>query len=456
VSVRRTTTRDRLAFAVRRDGVPSAVAAAAIVGFAAGMLDATGHEEPLLAYTLTWLALTVVVLVLRRRWLRFRVMLTLLRPFATRQRHTPGAGPPPVEMRSASGAPRQDRQTPAVRALLGLTSTPDPFLLGSFGSLVHPGLSPLIVTACNPRDIGRSENLLHPILAAQWDGEPVTVDLRPAGPEVRLIRQLPRGNDQEHTMASRDICYLADLGAELLALAGDVRAHCPLVMPEHCVDTELLAKHDLVLVSGPDTNFWHAALFEAVATGFDAPPSTLALPMSLRDMTSGGVAVYGSSDLFVRLRGASLATGREADGDSVRLSETARPTYGAVMATTNPLSSAADPHWCLFAAGLRSLGTMAATLVVTSLLRAMRRNGRNDFWSLAPVLDVVGAYAPVAAALVRGERRATLAVPHDRPDPAYRDSYVVMTAEILDTTGPTAEWRTVTLDAFPALAGRTA
>jgi hypothetical protein len=125
----------------------------------------------------------------------------------------------------------------------------------------------------------------------------------------------------------------------------------------------------------------------------------------------------------------------------------------------NPLSRPGERHWCVFIAGLRSLGTMAASLCLTSLLRRMRRDEGFDFWSEVDALDVSTARVPVAAMVVRASiveaaaeadrpRRAGPIV-QEGPDPDYRDSFVVTVAEVLDARGDEPRWRAVTLDDFP-------
>jgi hypothetical protein len=437
------------------------VTAAALVGFWVGLLDASGTTEPLLAYLGLWALATVGVLVVRRRWVRLLALRGVVRLW---HRLTgAGASPPP----SPLGSPPEDRvparrgvpATARMTEVMQLTSTPDPYYFGTFRSLVDGGgagtstgsRSPLIVTPCNPRDVGRPENLLHPVVVDQWDGHPINVPLGPWAGDVQLIRQLPKGDDTDHAFASRDICYLPELGAELLRLGP---AHTPLCLPEHCVDVDLLAGHDLVVLSGPDTNFWHAALFEAVARRFERPPSTIPLALGLRDTTSQGKPVYGSSDLFVQLRGAADAVGMPPSEDALRLPETARPTYGMVLATANPLAEPDSGRWCVFLAGTRSLGTMAATLCFAALLRALRRDDQADLSSLVPARDVPG-HAAVAAALVRASKvecaagptevRTVRTIPHDKPDPNYRDSYVVTEIEVLDTRADPARWIPLTL-----------
>jgi hypothetical protein len=455
---------DRVVYAVRSDSVPSMVTAAALVGFWAGLLDASGTTEPLLVYLAGWAVATVGVLVIRRRSIRLWALRGLIRLWHALVRSSPGTAPA-ASQRSQSGdgpteIPAALRTVPAhIADVVRLTSTPDPYYFGSFRSLVDGGgnsssgeRSPLIVTPCNPRDVGRPENLLHPVVVDQWDGRPVRISLGPWAGDVQLIRQLPRGDDTDHAFASRDICYLPELGAELLRLGP---GHRPLCLPEHCVDVDLLAHHDLVVLSGPDTNFWHAALFEAVAQRFERPPSTVPLAVGLRDTTTRGTPVYGSSDLFVHLRGAADAVGLPRSTDALRLPETARPTYGMIVATANPLADPDAGRWCVFLAGTRSLGTMAATLSFTALLRALRRHPEADLFSLVPAGDLPG-HVPVTAALVRAsmveaaagphEDRDVRSVPHDRPDPQYRDSYVVTEAEVLDTRDEEPSWFPLTLD----------
>jgi hypothetical protein len=461
--IRTTTWWDRAAYMLRREATPSTVAAAALTGFVAGLLDASGRTESLLTYVLIWMGLTVVMLAFRQRGIRLRLLLWALRSsrWMTKRRSLDVDGRPSprgLVVQTPSKEP-----APATTNAVLLTSTPDPYYIGSFRSLVDPArsdCSPLIVTPCNPRDISRQDNMLYPVVAPQGAGTPVTVSGGRWGEELKLIRQLPRANDDDHSFASRDVCYLAELGGELTALGTPAR---PLCMPEHCVDIDMLAEHDLVILSGPDTNFWHAVLYETVALRFEQPSSSIPLALSLRDTTTSGTPIYGSSDMFVHLKDVARATAWRGEPDTARLAETVRPTCGMILATSNPLADPASGRWCVFLAGLRSLGTMAATLCFTSLLRALRTDEHADLWSLVPLDGLADSYGRVAAALVRadvveaaadtGGPRARRSLPHDRPDPDYRDSYVVKAAEVLDTTGEAAIWRPVDLDRFPSIGG---
>ena len=442
---------DRVAYLVRGDGLTSAIAAAAILGFVAGILDASNVKWPLWVYTVIAPLLAIVVLVLRRRRTRLVIAQWLFRRGADRADEL--ATPPRPATRNA------DRRH---RSWVDVTSTPDAYYRGGFATMHRRDASPLIITASNPRDVSRPDQLTQPLFSAQWDGRPLTVDLGPLVPNFELIRSLPQANDPNHTFASRDVCYLPELGAELMLMA---ESASPLARPEHCVDTKLLADHDLVIVSGPDTNFWHAALYEGVARRFGSPVSSIRLGAGLRDVSSAGVPVYGSSDLFVRVRHASEAFSRRPDDNGeVRLPEATHPTYGFLLLTTNPLSDPHAPRWCVFVAGLRSIGTMAATLVLTSMLRAMRTEQIDDVWSAVPISDGFGdvaarcSFAVVRASVVEAaatpsEPRVRRPIAHDRPDPLYRDSYVVVEAEVLDNTGPDPRWRTVSIDAFAPEAG---
>jgi hypothetical protein len=444
---------DRISYAIRGDGIAAAVSAGAVVGFVAGILstaDVWTGRTGLLRYVALWAVVAALIIALRQRWVRRSALGLFLR--GGRRSVDPAS---PIAARSGTDNTRALTQKTA--RLVMLTATPDPVYIGTFRSLLHDDVRALIVTPCNPRDVSRPENLLNPIVVAQWDGAPLKVDLGRWTTGVELIRQLPRGNDVNHTFASRDFCYVAELSQQLARIG---TPSTPVSRPEHCVDPDLLAEHDLVVLAGPDTNFWHAALYEAVARRFERPQSSVPLAVGLRDDSSHGLPIYGSADLFTRVVGAARSVGLRADAaGAVRISEVARPTMGFVLATTNPLSDPARPRWCVFSAGLRSVGTMAATLCLTSLLRALRADERRDFWSLVPSPDVSGAVGTVAAMLVRASTveaagapdgaRTARTMPHDRPDPDYRDSYIVTGAEVLDCHPAEPAWRPVTIDSFP-------
>src|SRR5699024_5729347 len=137
------------------------------------------------------------------------------------------------------------------------------------------GARPLLVIPSNHLDVAREHELLLPMFAGRERRSRVEVDLRPLGlpiPPYTFARDLPEGvQDTDHTLAVKDLVYLPELAAALGATEPPAR------WPEHCVDPVLLADRDVVGVGGPDTNFWHGALFEPVAREFGNPESSVPL-----------------------------------------------------------------------------------------------------------------------------------------------------------------------------------
>lgn len=447
---------DRLAHLLRSEGQRAVITSAAVVGFVAGMLDATSHNLPLWLYSLAWLLLAVAMLVLRSSRLRARLAARLLwGPWSRLWGHPTS---PPTELALVDTVTRAP-VAPPLALRTRFRCSPDPWYEHGLTGLAHDDVAPLIITPCNPRDVSRPGELSFPVIVESWTGTPLTVRLGAGVPPFRIIRDLPQANDTDHSFASRDVVYLPELGRELADLGSG--GYGPLAMPEHCVDPELLAGRDLVVLSGPDTNFWHAALFEAVVRRFEAPDSAVPMAIGLRDVSSRGVPLYGSADLFLRLYRAAEATGRGSDDSGlVRLPEAQHPTYGLVLAVTNPLSPPTNLRWCVFVCGVRSLGTMAASLVLASLLRAQRRGQPPDVFSWVPVTDAADpTLARVSALLVRaatvevagtgGRPRTRRRVPDNGPDPEYSDSYVVTSAEVFDNVSDPPRWREVTIDRFP-------
>ena len=187
-------------------------------------------------------------------------------------------------------------------------------------------------------------------------------------------RELPEGvQDVDHTLAVKDLVFLPELAAALTG--GDETADAPVMWPEHCVDPVLLAEHDLVVVGGPDTNFWHGGLFEPVAREFARPRSSVPLALDMRE--GGAFPSYGSRSLTTVARrvvgGLPARPGARGPAD-----ERLYPTHAMILACRNPYAAALGrSRWCVFVAGTRSLGTSGAVLALTLMLRQMRaRPGR--------------------------------------------------------------------------------
>jgi hypothetical protein len=266
-------------------------------------------------------------------------------------------------------------------------------------------------------------------------------------PPLKFERELPEGvQDPDHVMAIKDIIFVPDLLMAFRDLGAALGT--PATWPEHCVDPPLLAQRDLVIVSGPDTNFWHAAAFEAVAREFSRPPSSVPLAMSLRDDR----AVYGSRSLLVSL--SAPAELPSTDEGRIELDERIFPTYAMILACRNPFASACGfSRWCVFVAGVRSLGTSGGVLALTSMLRLMREDPTRNFFSLVPA-SRSGVDIPVTAVLCRTSeveqamiRRDGDTLPRVRRrlppvglDPLYSDTYIPTEVEYLCYSNGKSKW----------------
>jgi hypothetical protein len=315
-----------------------------------------------------------------------------------------------------------------------------------------PPSRPLVVISSNRRDVGRDHELPLPLFSDHGRRTQVSVDLRPFGIPLApytFERELPEGGqDVDHTLAVKDLVFVPELAAALTngglsdGLSGELSAG-PVMLPEHCVDPALLAERDVVVIGGPDTNFWHGALFEPVARQFDAPRSAVPLALDLRDL-AGGFPIYGSRSISVQLSdlGTVFHHTRQERAD---LDERLYPTYGMALATRNPFAAAVGrSHWCVFVAGTRSLGTSGAVLGLVRMLRAMRADDGTNFSSLVPT-TTPGMSARVSAVLFRTTeveqavlRRDGVLTPRtlrtlapEGIDPHYSDSYVPVGVEYL-------------------------
>jgi hypothetical protein len=225
-----------------------------------------------------------------------------------------------------------------------------------------------------------------------------------------------------------------------------------MMLPEHCVDPVQLAGRDVVVVGGPDTNFWHGALYEPVARAFATPPSSVPLAAGLRE-GSPELPSYGSRSLSVVLAGLSSAV-RHTRHDRAELDERLYPTYGMVLACRNPFAAAVGrSHWVTFVAGTRSLGTSGAVLALTMAVQAMRADPRLNLWSEVPG-GSDGARARVSALLCRVSEveqsvlrrngaitpRGLRTLPAEGLDPQYSDSYTPVAVEYLSYAEDRPRW----------------
>jgi hypothetical protein len=418
-------------------------------GVLAGFLSAANVTRSLLTYIGVAAVCTAAILVTLALRVRPRYGLpNFPRRPADPARDEAAGRPPQLEpvISAPRGASRSSRR-PMVRS--------DDPVYGAGLRVLLPPSRPLVVISSNRRDVGRDHELPLPLFSDHGRRTQVSVDLRPFGIPLApyaFERELPEGGqDVDHTLAVKDLVFVPELAAALRPDAdpGDE----PVMLPEHCVDPALLAERDVVVIGGPDTNFWHGALFEPVARQFTTPRSAVPLALDLRDL-AGGFPVYGSRSISVQLTdlGAVFHHTREERAD---LDERLYPTYGMALATRNPFAAAIGrSHWCVFVAGTRSLGTSGAVLGLVRMLRAMRADEKTNFSSLVPT-TTPGLSARVSAVLYRTTeveqavlRRGGVLTPRTRRtlapegiDPHYSDSYVPVGVEYLSYAGSTPEWK---------------
>jgi hypothetical protein len=278
--------------------------------------------------------------------------------------------------------------------------------------------------------------------------------LPPAGiplPVLSFERELPEGaQDPDHTLAIRDLVYVPEL---VLALQGaGACIGTPVTWPEHCVDPLMIASRDVIVIGGPDTNFWHAALFEAVAREFDVPGSSIPLAVSLRELRNGS-PVYGSRSMLVHLH--DPADLPQPEGGLLEMDERLFPTFGMIMACRNPFAAAVGAsRWCVFVAGTRSLGTSGAVLGLAAMLRQMRNDPGLNFSSTvrttrgdvqAQVSAILSRTSQVEQAMLRRDGNVLSRQRHTLPpvglDPGYSDTYLPTKVEYLRYDGAQSAWR---------------
>jgi hypothetical protein len=429
---------------LRVNGPRALLAAVSASAITAGFLSAADVVWGLLAYVGLTAGLAVLILIGLALLPRLRHV--LLVPTSIKVRPVPDR-PRQLELVAVgSGAPI--RRVAAAQA-------GDPVYGAGLRALLPPS-RPMVVIPSNRRDVGREHELLLPLFADRRRRSRVEVDLRPLGiPLAPYVfeRELPEGvQDVDHTLAIKDLLFVPELSA---ALRGDdAMADAPLMWPEHCVDPVLLADRDLVIVGGPDTNFWHGALFEPVAREFARPASSVPLALDLRD--EGAFPTYGSRSMTVSLGGLSSVFSHTRE-ERVELDERLYPTHAMILACRNPFAAAVGrSHWCVFVAGTRSLGTSGAVLALTMMLRAMRQDPEANFFSEIPtdspkvrarVSAVICRTVEVEQAALRRDGRLT---PRQRRriapeglDPHYSDSYVPVEVEYLSYAGGEPRWETL-------------
>jgi len=428
---------------VRAHGTRALLGGVTASGVLAGFVSASGMQWSLLTYIGLAAGFTVLILLASGvpGWRRRRL---LLGPASRRQQPD---RPRRLELVGATGAPI--RQVAAARC-------DDPVYSAGLRVLLPPS-RPLVIIPSNRRDVSREHELALPLFAQGHRRTRVEVDLRPFGIPMApytFERELPEGvQDVDHTLAVKDLVFVPELAAALRG--GDPLADAPVMWPEHCVDPAQLARRDVVVVGGPDTNFWHGALFEPVARHFTTPPSSVPLALDLREATPG-FPTYGSRTMSVVLAGMSsiLPHTRE---ERAELDERLYPTYGMILACRNPYAAAVGrSHWCVFVAGTRSLGTSGAVLALVMMLQAMRRDPAANFFSEVPT-DSPAVRAGVSAVLCRTiaveqavlrrdgklTPRGLRRLPAEGLDPQYSDSYIPVEIEYLCYAGGAPRWATL-------------
>jgi hypothetical protein len=444
---------------VRRYGVRAFLLALSILGIIATFLSASGIILPPWEYVAITAGLFVGVLtVLILSSPRYKFWLFSLvfrrpvrrdpvdRPYRMNLR---GAQPRAPVLQVAAGRKVDRTYEAGLRALL--TST-----------------NPVAIHAAPARDVSRKERLPAGMWGAGGTRTESVVDPQAFGiplAEYRFERHYTAAaDDTEHSIAIRDLIFLPHLAVALRAAGFDAtRPADPFMWPEHCVDIQFLAAHDLVVVSGGDTNFWHGAIFEPIYRAFTDPKSTVPLACDMRDPT-GELSFYGSASINLNVHNRHLIPGLE-KARRHELDERRFPTSAMILAVDNPFARALGrDHWCAFVAGPRSLGTSGAVLGLAAALEQMRADPSLNYTTLVDTEDP-DVTAAVSALLVRTVKcefaaddytgvfraRGINDIPTDRPDPDYRDSYVPVGVEYLDNHGEIPIWRPlVTLEPHEA------
>jgi hypothetical protein len=419
------------------------VSGVSVAGITAGFMSAAGIVWPLLAYIGLIAFVGVVALCIFSLPGRPSEFLTVwLR--MKRDTHVSGR---PRQLELALSA-RRSKGASLVRA----NRCDDPVYGAGMRALMDDS-QPIIIMPSNPRDVGKPHELLYPIFISGHSRSHVEMDLRAAGiplPSLDFERELPEGaQDPDHTLAIKDVAYLPDLVLALQEVGACIGS--PVAWPEHCVDPMIIAARDVIVIGGPDTNFWHAALFEAVSREFDAPRSSVPLAIRLRELR-GGYPVYGSRSILLNLH--EPADLPRIDEGSLELDERIFPTYGMILACRNPFAAAVGAsRWCVFLAGSRSLGTSGVVLGLAAMLRSMRNDPDLNFTSTvdtthpgvqAQVAAVLCRTAQVERAMIRRdgkilERRRHELLPVGL-DPHYSDTYLPTKIEYLRYEGIDSSW----------------
>jgi hypothetical protein len=428
---------------IRQNGTKATIFGISVAAIVAGFLSATGVVWPLLAYIgiigfVSALALCVISLPSQPSeylmlWLR-----NGRRPQFIGQ---------PRQLELTFSSPNKKGKS------LVLVNRCDDPVYGAGLRVLMDRPQPIIIMPSNPRDVSKPHELLYPMYVSGQSRSRVELNLQAVGipiPALKFERELPEGaQDPDHTLAIRDLAYLPDLVLALQEVGA--RIESPVTWPEHCVDPMLIASRDVIVIGGPDTNFWHAALFEAVSREFEAPRSSVPLAMSLRELRNG-LPVYGSRSILLQLFEPTDLP--RMGGAIVELDERLFPTYGMILACRNPFAAAVGiSRWCVFVAGTRSLGTSGAVLGLTAMLRGMQNDSDLNFSSTvgtfrpgvqAQVTAILCRTSQVERAMIRREdkviERQRQELPRVGLDPYYSDTYLPTSIEYLHYVGTESSW----------------
>ena len=437
------TRRERFRRHVRQNGSKAVISGISVAGITAGFLSAAAIVWPLLAYVGIILFVAAVALVLLGSPVNWSHYLMAIWP---NDRSSQNHGSP-RQLELVFSSPHGKR----TRLVLD-NRCADP-IYGAGMRSVMGACDPIIIMPSNPRDVGKAHELLYPMYVAGQSRSHVEVDLRSAGIPLAPLsfdRELPEGDqDPDHTLAIRDLVYIPDIVLALQESGACIGS--PVSWPEHCVDPKLIAARDVIVIGGPDTNFWHAALFEAVARDFEMPKSSIPLAMSLREKREGR-SIYGSRSIMLNLFDPDGLPRPDAVG--IELDERIFPTVGMILACRNPFAAAVGAsRWCIFVAGTRSLGTSGAALGLAAMLRIMQSDPNLNFASTVPTTQS-SVYGQVAAILCRTSqveqamlRRGEKITERERRtlqpvglDPFYSDTYLPTDVEYLRYDGAVSKW----------------
>ena len=434
---------ERLIAPVRRHGMRSFLIAVSVVGVIAGILSASNMTLALWEYVaMTGGVFLVAVAALTLSQPRYKFWLFSL--IYRRPIKRDDCGRPRFRNLYGTNPHAPVYQVAAGRGI-------DRFYESGFRAMLEAD-DPIAVVATSPRDVSDPSRLPAGMFNPRGSRTECTVDPTTFGIALEpyaFERERADGQqDTDHMVATRDLVYLTNLSQSLRGRDGSWTAEAePFIWPEHCVDLPFLTQHDLCVIGGGDTNFWHAALFEPVFQRFHEPESTIPLALDLRETEN---PFYSSRTIAVRLADRERIPGLEG-ARRFELDERNFPTCGMILACANPFASASEhSHWCVFIAGTRSLGTAGAVLGLAAMLERMRADDRVNYFSAVETTQP-GVRALVSALLIRvveveyaaesDRERGRWRIPTDRPDPDYRDSYVPTAVEYLDNTGEAPEWK---------------